>query len=648
MPSSKTTLYWLPVVLAGVALIYLPGLDNPPIFDDKLLTDGTLFSTYGSLFQLKPRLFSYGSFVWLHDLFGAGWWKQRLANLLIHIGVVLALWGFYRELLRHVESSTGAPPPLWQSPALGLAIGFFALNPAAVYGTSYLIQRSILLATLFVVLALWSFARALAGGRGGGYALALLFYVLAVASKEHAIMAPLAAVPVYILVSRPTLRRLLLGGGIGAILVAAAGLLLALRYGEIIGQPFDEYSRIFLAQLSALGPDVEKNAFGLSLINQAYFFFGYGLHWLFPAAATMSIDMRPPFPVTWLSFPQLLGVFGYAGVVIGGLFLLIRYRDGRALLGLSLLLPALLFASEFLTVWVQDPFVLYRSYLWAIGVPGLIFFLAHGFPRWGLLLVGLSVALIFIWQALDRVVSLSTPERAWSDAIAKLPDDPRSVGRWFPYLNRGLIYVDENRQTEAIADFKASASLGDRGIGMHNIGVVLLQADQPRAALQALDGAERQGYDLFSLYYQRAQIYHRLEQWPLANRDYDAALAKNPPAPVRARILAAKGAMALQLHHPDEGVQWLERALSVDAGLDEARQSLGMAYVMQGDFARARELFNALLEKEGRGSVYYGRALANYGLKRKNEALSDIDNALRMGPDDPNLRAWRSKIAAMH
>lgn len=647
MLSSKTTLYWLPVVLVGLAVIYLPGLNNPPIFDDKLLTDGTLFSAYGSLFQLKPRLLSYDSFVWLRDAFGDGWWKQRLANLVIHLGVVLALWGFYRELLRHVETSAEAAPPLWQSPALGLAIGFFALNPVAVYGTAYLIQRSILLATLFVVLALWSFARALVGGRRAGYALALLFYVLAVASKEHAIMAPLAAVPVYILVSRPTARRLLVGGGIGILLVAAVGLLLAVRYGEIIGQPFDEYSRIYLAQLQALDPNVEKNAFGLSLVNQAYFFFGYGLHWLFPAAATMSIDMRPPFPVTWLSFPQLLGVLGYAGVVIGGLFLLIHYRDGRALLGLSLLLPALLFASEFSTVWVQDPFVLYRSYLWAIGVPGLIFFLAHGFPRWILLLVGLTVALLFIWQALDRVVSLSTPERAWSDAIAKLPDDPRSVGRWFPYLNRGLHYLDEKRHAEAIADFKASASLGDRGIGMHNIGVVLLQADQPRAALQALDNAERQGYDRFSLYYQRAQVYHRLGQWPLANRDYDTALARTPPQPVRARILAAKGDVALQLGHVDEGMRWLEQALSLDANLVEARQSLGMAYVMHGDFARARELFNALLEKEQRGPLYYGRALANYGLQRKKEALSDIDNALRMGPDDPNLHVWRSKIAAM-
>lgn len=648
MSLPKNTLIWLPIVLLGVLGIYLPGLGNPPLFDDKLLTDGTLFSSYGSLLPLKPRLFSYGSFIWLREAFGDGWWKQRLANLSLHVGVALALWGFYREMLRHVEAAAPAQTAsLEPSPALGLAIGFFALNPVAVYGVAYLIQRSILLATLFVVLALWSFARGLAGGRWWLHGLALLCYVLAVASKEHAIMAPLAAVPVYILVARPPGRRLVLGGVAGVGLVAAAGLLLALRYGEIIGRPFDEYSRIFLAQLQNLGPDVEKNAFGLSLLNQTYLFFEYGLRWLFPLASTLSIDMRPPFPLAWTTFPQLLGAVGYAGVIGGGLFLLVRHRDGRALLGLALLLPALLFATEFSTVWVQDPFVLYRSYLWAIGVPGLILFLAHGLPGRLLLLLGLVVAALFLWQALDRIDSLSTPERVWSDAIAKLPDDPRSVGRWFPYLNRGLVYLDDHRYAEAIDDFTASSSLGDRGLGMHNIGVLLLEAGKLSDALLALNVAEKQGYDLFSLHYLRAQVYHRLRQLPAAYREYEAALARNPPVPVQARILAAKGAVAVELGHGDEGIQLLERALALEAQLDEARQTLGMAYVLQGRFARAHGLFTVLLEKKGLGPVYYGRALANYGLKRKQEALSDIDNAIRLGPDNPNLHALRGKIVAM-
>ena len=61
----------------------------------------------------------------------------------------------------------------------------------------------------------------------------------------------------------------------------------------------------------------------------------------------------------------------------------------------------------------------------------------------------------------------------------------------------------------------------------------------------------------------------------------------------------------------------------------------------------AHELLDRLVKEDGQGGAYYGRALANYGLKRKPEALSDIETAIRLGPDNPNLREWQAKIRAM-
>ena len=51
---------------------------------------------------------------------------------------------------------------------------------------------------------------------------------------------------------------------------------------------------------------------------------------------------------------------------------LLRRRDGWALAAVSVLCAQLLFSSEFITTWLQDPFVLYRSYLWAAFLPGLV------------------------------------------------------------------------------------------------------------------------------------------------------------------------------------------------------------------------------------------------------------------------------------
>src|SRR5262249_20866809 len=160
----------------------------------------------------------------------------------------------------------------------------------------------------------WFFARGLRDRKPWMHAAALACYLLALLSKEYALFAPLAAVPIYIVVARPPPRRLAALSALGVLAMAIAGWALSYRYGEIIGKPFDEYSRVYLAQLSALDPGAEKHAYGLSVLNQAYLFFHYGLRWFIPWSGWMSIDLRPPFPVTWATFPQVLGIVGYLGV----------------------------------------------------------------------------------------------------------------------------------------------------------------------------------------------------------------------------------------------------------------------------------------------------------------------------------------------
>jgi tetratricopeptide (TPR) repeat protein len=646
-------LIWVPITVFALLAIYVPGLSNTPVFDDRLLTSGDLFAQYGSVLALKPRLLSYGSFVWMQDLFGPGWWKQRLGNLMIHMAVVAALWLLYREILRFVapsvngEGTRASPSTENLRPALGLAVGVFALNPVAVYAVAYLIQRSILLATFFVVLALWFFTKALAVRRPGYYVLAVVSYILAVLSKEHAVMAPLAAVPIYIMVVRPTRRQLGFATIIGGLLVAAAGAVLAFRFGDILGKPFDKYSLIYLAQLGALGTDVEKNAFPLSIINQSYLFFNYGMHWLFPYGGWMSIDLRPPFPVSLVSFPQILGLLGFPATIVGGFFLVLRYRDVRALAGLSLLFPATLFLTEFATVWVQDPFVLYRSYLWAIGLPGLILFFCGDLQPRALLIVGMIVGALFSWQALDRVFSMATPELVWRDAIAKLPDDPRAVGRWFPYVNHAEVALDQNRLKDAYQDFKASSQLGDRGIGNYNIGALMDMVGKYDQSLRYLNEARKQGYDTFDLDYQRGVALAGRGDASEAYQAFLAAYAQPHPNEVDAKLLAALGKGATATGDHLAAVSYLKRAHDLEPANRLVHLELGMAYLNAGDLAAAQDLFSGLLSVLQDGPAYYGRAVANYRLKKKAEALSDIENARRIGPDNEAVRDWEAKIRAL-
>ena len=643
---------WLPALVAGVLAIYLPGLGNALVFDDGPLAED-LFARYSSLASLQVRQLSYGSFPWLAALFGDGWWKQRLVNLVIHAGVVVALWGLYREILAHIaapEAEPGAPRADYpNAPALGIAIGFYALNPVAVYAVAYLIQRSILMATLFVVTGLWLFMRWLVTGRAAWLVAAIVAYVLAIASKEHAILAPLAALPLFILARRPGLRQALpLAAGV-ILLAGAAGALLAAQYGEILARPFDLWSQVYMRQLSEQNPDAGRNAYLLSVMNQAWLFFRYGLTWFLPYEGWMSIDLRPPFPTTFLTFPHVLGPVLYLATLAAGFALLLRHRDWRALLGVSLLLPGLLFASEFATVWVQDPFVLYRSYLWGIGVPGIIFFLAYGPSARMLLFVGLVFGGWMVWQAGDRVLSMANPEKVWTDAIAKMPDDPRSVGRWFPHLNRGNYYLENASPALALKDFEASSKLGDMGMGAFNAGAVLMSNGKSREALAAFDLAEKQGYRLYNLFCQRGGILLAQGQPDKARDQLAQCLLGSPPPPppVRVSALVQVGRIDLQAGRRADAVASLDQALALDPAHREAKYLLGMAFVMQREFARGKAILDKLIAEDRAPLAYYARAIANHGLQLKAEAQSDIDNAARLAPADANIREWQARIRSM-
>lgn len=642
---------WLIALAVGTAVIYAPGLGSPLFFDDELLLSGELFRLYSSL-DIRERLLSYGSFVWIQALLGDGWWKQRVVNVLLHFAVVAALWAFYRELLRHVVSADDSSQRVGEQagtpPALLIAVGFFALNPVAVYGVAYLIQRSILMATLFVVLGLWTFAKSLTSRPRAAYAaLAALCYVLAIASKEYAVFAPLAALPIYVLVARPSRARMAAVAvavcALGGVGVAA----LLWRYGALIGKPFDEFSQAYLQQLAQLSPDATARAWPLSIMNQAYLFFEYGLRWTLPWSGWLSINLRPVFPVSFFTFPHLLGPIAYLAVLVGGFALVLRYRDGRALAGLSLLLPALLFPTEFATVWVQDPFVLYRSYLWAIGIPGVVFLAFYGLSGRALAAVALVAGALLGWQSLDRVLSMSSPERLYTDAINRLPNDPRAVGRWFPYLNRGNVYFDANQMKLAEQDFRASSSLGDGGIGIYNIGNIRLKGGDPYGALAEFEAAEKLGYKLFNLPMQRGAALLALGRLPEAYTQFQAALALGPSSPSKELIHLQLGRVCLQIGKPDEAIAHAKAVLEKEKRHREAGYILAMGLVSRGDFAPATRLLDVMIGETPAASLYYARAMANAGLKRKAQAQADIDEALRLGLDNPVIREWQKKIGAM-
>lgn len=658
--SGKTPYLFAIVLLIAVLAIYIPGLHNELVFDDLRLVDGGIFGLYGNLLDFKQRMVSYGSFVWIDQLAGAGWWKQRIVNIALHIAVVASLYA----LLKALMANTRFPQDIEeqdhfassQRAALRVGVALFALNPVAVYAVGYLVQRSILMATLFAVLACWAFVRGLQTGRPAWYVAALLSYLLAVLSKEHAVMTPALAVALYIHVRRPGWKNIALALGGSLLLLAVATAALVHFRGDLIGRVFDAQSVAFAQQLEALRPGVTGHIYPLSILNQAALFFAYGLLWVVPYAGWMSIDPRPAFPLGFASSWHIAGALAYVVVLCGSAWLLLRRTGALSLAALLLLFPLLWFATEFATVWVQDPFVLYRSYLWGVALPGLLAVALTGFRPRTIYTLGAVLGLVFGALALERNLTLGDEVTAWTDAAEKtdLKAPANAVGRSRPFLNLGAYYIRKGMTEQAERNIATAVALGDRGeLGSgatFNSGVILQLKKKHTEALQAFSAAEQQGYAEPGLHFHRAESQAALGQLVPALESFRTALdlAERDPQQQSVvptiRIRLVETAVAAQRY--GEAINGFRILLQTNPNDPRLQLGLGMAMVGKGQTKAAIEIFDQLIAAHPGAPVYYGRAIARHQAGQQAASLSDLDQAIQLDPRNPQYTQMRTIIAA--
>src|SRR2546425_8058138 len=184
-------------LVAGLACgLYWPFLGNPRVFDDWTFFSGIRFSYFATHpFGLDLRLPPYFSLALTEVLVGSTE-AHRLVGLAFHIACALALYKLIYDLLQTVSASdhpvSEAQPSASAWAFLGAAA--FAIHPVAVYGAGYLVQRTIVFATLFSLLSIVLFVRGLARGRHADAISAALMYSIAVLSTEHSLLLPAAAV----------------------------------------------------------------------------------------------------------------------------------------------------------------------------------------------------------------------------------------------------------------------------------------------------------------------------------------------------------------------------------------------------------------------------------------------------------------------
>ena len=449
---------------ASVLALYWGALGHPLVFDDRGI-EGGIFRLYDeSRLAFDRRWLSHASFGWIRDVTGGSWQWQRAVNLLLHGATGIALFLFLDRLFK---AAPAGPEPAQRQPRLDTSwVAFygallFVLHPAAVYGAAYLVQRSIVLATLFSLISLRLFLEGLIRKGTGWHLAAAAAYLLAVFSKEHCAALPAVAAALAVLV-RGSAPRLLRELAVPFALFAAIALVIAIVSKDYIGALYEPAAGALLEQSrGAAGPGVAA-VYPLSVVNQGYLFFRYLLIWLVPYPGWMSVDMRVPFPTQLMAWPQAALFAAWAALPVIALGLL-KQGGGRGLIGFGLLYPWLLALTEVATVRVQEPFAIYRSYLWMSGLPVLLGPALCRLPaRWSVAVLS-AACIALVPLSLNRLDTFSSQVKLWDDVVRKnTAGHAALVERG--YHNRGLAHLQARHYSDALRDFDRAIEINPRDV----------------------------------------------------------------------------------------------------------------------------------------------------------------------------------------
>jgi protein O-mannosyl-transferase len=485
---------WLGFALISViaSALYLPFLHNPFVFDDWALFDGSRFSYYAThpFDFLSARNLPYFSLA-LTYILGSGIPTQRIVSLILHLACTFVLCKLIYDLLRLVPLGRADSADEYERKALTLALcgaAAFAIHPVAVYGAGYLVQRTIVFATLFSLLSMVLFLRGLRRGAHADAVSAALMYTVAVYSKEHSILLPAAAVLIAILAA-PERRFALRHCAIYLTLCAPAAIMVALLSKGTVGTTYEpDFGGVSDQLEGVFGLDIAGMPKSLSAVTQAGLFFRYLLIWVWPDLGDMSIDLRLDFTQHASAGWMILKVCAF--VLYGALGLVLLSRRGRqGLVGFGMLYVWILFLAEFSVARFQEPFVLYRSYLWAPGILISSVAALSALPGRATLPIFVIVIPLLWYQAHDRLVSFSSPFLLWQDAVAKLPEKPAPWGsRALHNLAREYMYVSKPGKAVEIIE-RCMTQYPDTYHCYFAKGAILLDLGHPDAALPYFERA---------------------------------------------------------------------------------------------------------------------------------------------------------------
>jgi protein O-mannosyl-transferase len=650
----------LPLFVLGALSLHYYSFAGPMYYDsviqleskEHIYASGDLLKVI-QLFPQRPV--AMASFYLNYLIWGMNPFYFRFINAII-LGLTAFMATVAFVLILSI-AEPARPENKGQKQAVGIFLGLvFLTHPVQTYFVAYIWQRVGLLCCFFYISALAAYL-AVRSGRipytVAGYAICLVLFLLALASKEKAVTLPVVLVLAEIAFFRAGWKSVLKRTGVfAAILIPLLVVLshIVRPYGleaetpgilTTIAKYYDQ-SNLTLSQVS---------------ISQCRVLFSYLALIVAPVPSNVRITTAHVIFSSPLESPVIAAsVLGAIAVLAAGVFLIRK----RPLTGFGLLFFLVNLAPESILV----PRYLFFAYRVNLPMFGLLLVLGDlvlevwartGSPARRKWYCGASAAALLAVMviALISVVTISKaklwqdPVAFWRDIVDGLPAYNENVEKRVTAdaLNGlGSTLLKEARASEAVTILRRAAEIDPQYKGMYvNLGVAYAQLGDMSEAESTLKRAveidpapENAEFALAKFYMTQDRLS---EAWLHMKNIVD--LVPSDP-----RGFNGMGTISIRQGNFSEAVSSLRKAIEIAPGFDEAHYNLGEAFVgLRQDEKAARHFRKALELKRENWQAHnsLGMLLAKSGNVR--EATMHFGEALALNPGN-----WRvhNNLGAMN
>lgn len=236
-----------------------------------------------------------------------------------------------------------------------------------------------------------------------------------------------------------------------------------------------------------------------------------------------------------------------------------------------------------------------------------------------------------------RVLSgLGRLEEALADYRTVVELDPNYPEYRFELAN---LLHRMGRDDEALVEYAEAIRLSPPFPEVYyNRADVLLGRGEVEAALADFSYVLELDPEWLDAYINRAGVLVALGEYTAARADVDAGLALSPD---NAHLYCLLGELAAADGDATAAAAAYRRALELDPALPAAWAGMAVLAFEGGDAATAAAHLDRALAQGDDAALLYNRATALLALDRHEEALVDLERALQLTPDDPDMLAQR-------